>query len=183
MSGPLVNRRVLRKSARYRDLHAADLLQSLLAVEFVCPSRVLWLVSAWVSDIPVLDNSSDGFAGIDPSWDPRRLRLSEVLVGLATRGTHVVVAVNTDNHNRSFLDQVRVGALRAGVGDLVLTRAYPDLHAKGLLGDDYHLYGSMNFTHNGLRVLAEELVLEVDPDHVQRARMHYLERYGPVGAT
>jgi hypothetical protein len=177
-----MSRRVIRKSSRYCDLQAADLLQSLFVVEFICPSRVLWLVSAWVSDVPVLDNSAGGFVGIDPAWDVRQMRLSEVLVALAARGTQIVVAANTDDHNRAFVERLHSTSLQFGVGDLVQVGLHPHLHAKGLLGDDYHLHGSMNFTHNGLRILTEELVLDLDPDHVQRTRLDYLEWFGPAGA-
>jgi hypothetical protein len=177
-----MSRRVIRKSSRYCDLQAADLLQSLFTVEFISPSRVLWLVSAWVSDIPVLDNSAGGFVGIDPAWDTRQMRLSEVLVALAARGTHIVVAANTDQHNRTFIERLHSASQQVGVDDLVQVGQHRDLHAKGLLGDDYHLHGSMNFTHNGLRILTEELVLDLDPDHVQRTRLDYLEWFGPARA-
>jgi hypothetical protein len=40
----------------------------------------------------------------------------------------------------------------------------------------------MNFTHNGIRVLAEEIVLDLDRDHVQRTRLDYGEWFGPSGA-
>ena len=33
-----------------------DLLQMLFLSELLAPSRCLWLVSPWISDIPVIDN-------------------------------------------------------------------------------------------------------------------------------
>jgi hypothetical protein len=174
-----VSRRVIRKSSRYCDLQASDLLQSLFATEFVCPSEVIWLVSAWISDIPVLDNSDGAFVGINPSWGPRKLRLSETLVALAGLGSAIVVVANEDPHNLAFFERLSAAAAGSGVQHLVNTEINPDLHSKGLVGDDYHLYGSMNFTHNGLTVLTEELVLELDSDHVQRTRFEFQEWYGP----
>jgi hypothetical protein len=159
-------------------LQAADLLQSLFTIELLSPSVVLWLVSAWVSDVPVLDNTAGEFAGIDPAWAARRVRLSEVLVSLASRHCQVVIATNKDPHNRLFLDRLTALALQAGVPDAVHVNQHADLHVKGLLGDDYHLHGSMNFTHNGIHVLAEELVLELSTDHVQRTRIDYAEWFG-----
>ena len=170
-------RRVIRKSSRYCDLHAADLLQSLFAVECAAPSRTLWLVSAWISDIPILDNTSDGFRGIDAGWGQRSIRLSELLVFLARRGTHVVVVTNGDVHNVSFMQRVKTQATEQGVGDLLQTSQQEDLHAKGMLGDGYYLHGSMNITHNGVHVLAEDLALELDADLVERTRLEYLEWY------
>jgi PLD-like domain len=174
-----MTRRVIRKSSRYCDREAADLVQSLFAVELVSPSRTLWLASAWISDIPVLDNLAENFAGIDASWGPRQVRLSEVLVSLAARGSDVVVVTNQDDANWSFHERVRSRAVAAGAMSRLHLTQQVDLHAKGLLGDDFHLHGSMNFTHNGLRVLAEELVIELDRDHVERTRIDYRNFFGP----
>ncbi len=175
-----MSRRVIRKSARYCDAQVADLLQSIFAAELVSPSNVLWLVSAWVSDLPILDNRDASFSGYNSSWTSRQLRLSELLVAIADCGTNVVVVTNTDPHNEAFLQRLGLLATETGVRDLVTTTQMEDLHAKGLLGDQYHLHGSMNFTHNGVRVLAEEVVLELDPDHVQRAHLEYRDKYGPA---
>ena len=92
----------------------------------------------------------------------------------------MVVVTNKDPHNLRFIERVRGLAAQAGVPEALHIDQHEDLHAKGLLGDDYHLHGSMNFTHNGIRVLAEEIVLDLDADHVQRTRLDYLERVGRV---
>ena len=49
-----------------RQLHSTprryeipDLLQTIFAALLLSPSRNLWLVSPWISDIPVLDNRTD----------------------------------------------------------------------------------------------------------------------------
>ena len=175
-----MSRRVIRKSARYCYLQVADLLQSLFALEAAAPSKVLWMVSAWISDIPVIDNRDASFTDVGRSWGMRWIRLSEVLVALASQGTEVVVVTNTDAANHGFIHRLHALASEAGVSDLVVTSQRQDLHAKGLLGDDFHLHGSMNFTHNGVRVLAEDVVFEVDSDHVHRAQLEYLDKYGPV---
>jgi hypothetical protein len=175
-----VSQRVIRKSARYCDLQIADLLQSLCALEVASPGKMLWIVSAWVSDIPVIDNRDASFSDLDPLWGTRWIRLSEVLVAVASRGTEVVVVTNTEATNHGFLHRLHALASDVGVSDRIAISQREDLHAKGLLGDDFHLHGSMNFTHNGVRVLAEDVVLEVDSDHVHRAHLEYLGHYGAV---
>jgi hypothetical protein len=175
-----VTRRVIRKSSRYCDLEASDLLQSLFAVELVAPSSILWLISGWISDVPVLDNSAEGFMGVDPGWGPRQIRLSEVLITLATRRSQIVVVTNEDDSNWPFLERLRSGASSQGALKSLHVRQLGDLHEKGLLSDDYHLHGSMNFTHNGLRILAEQLILETESDHVYRTRIDYQQLYGPA---
>jgi hypothetical protein len=158
----------------------ADLLQSLFALEVAAPSKVLWMVSAWISDIPVIDNRDASFSDVNQSWGTRWIRLSELLVAVASQGSEVIVVTNTDATNHGFIHRLQALASEAGVSDRVATSQRQDLHAKGLLGDDFHLHGSMNFTHNGVRVLAEDVVLEVDNDHVHRAQLEYLGKYGLV---
>lgn len=175
-----MSRRVIRKTARYCDLQVTDLLQSLFAAELMSPSEVLWLVSAWVSDLPIIDNRDASFTDFDPSWTNRPLRLSEVLGSLAERGSRVVVVTNTDPHNEGFLHRLETLTAERGISDLISTDQQDDLHVKGLLGDEFHLHGSMNLTHNGVRVLAEEVVLELNTDHVQRAHLEYRDKYGPT---
>ena len=172
--------RVIRKSSRYCEVQVADLLQSLFAAELVCPSNILWMVSAWISDLPVIDNRDASFSGYDTSWTNRPIRLSELLIALAEYGTQVVVVTNTDPHNETFVHRLGLLAQEAGVNDNVTVLQRKDLHVKGLLGDGYHLHGSMNFTHNGVRVLTEEVILETDTDYVQRAHLAYRDNYGPT---
>lgn len=172
-------RRVIRKSSRYCDLEASNLIQSLFSIELAAPSSVIWLVSAWISDVPILDNSGEGFIGIDPGWGSRQVRLSEVLVTLAARGTKLVIVTNEDDVNWPFLERLRSGTATAGASRNLFTRSDADNHEKGLLSDDYYVHGSMNFTHNGLRVLAEKLTLETDGDEVHRTRIDYQEMFGP----
>ena len=54
MSGVTTSTRIIRKSHSHSSGEAADLLAAVLAVEVAMPSTTLWLVSPWISDIPVL---------------------------------------------------------------------------------------------------------------------------------
>jgi hypothetical protein len=53
--------------------------------------------------------------------------------------------------------------LKARHGDKVKWVVEKDFHAKGLLGSDYFLSGSMNLTVSGITVNGEHLVLRCDP--------------------
>lgn len=170
--------RAIRKSSQYCAREAERLLQGLLTVELLRPSETLWLVSAWASDMPVLDNRTGSFAGLSQAWGHREIQLVEVLVELARRGSSVVVATNTHNHNRWFHDRLAALAAAESVVDRVRHDSYDKLHVKGLLGDDFHLRGSMNLTRSGVDDNEEELILEIDPAEVARARIEFENRFG-----
>ena len=175
--------RLIRKDSVYCSSQVQDLLQSLFAVEFIYPSSTLWLVSAWVSDIPVLDNTGMKFSAVSSRWGPRKIRLSEVLVELAVQGTTIIVVTNDDLHNEGFKQRLAMKADLVGVSGSVHIFEREQLHTKALLGDTYYLDGSMNFTQNGIQVNGETISLVLDQNDVVRARMEYQDLYKPSSAA
>ncbi len=155
------------------------LLQTLFAAELVTPSKCLWLVSPWISDIAVMDNTANGFFGIEPTWGRTHLRLTHVLSCLAARGSTIHVATRPDHHNNAFLEALRSRC--AGLPGPVKTHSVEELHSKGLLGDGYYLSGSMNFTHNGLTRSEETVILETSPKYLAERHLEFRERWGGVG--
>ncbi len=154
-----------------------DLLQTIFASEIVAPSRHLWIVSPWISDIPVLDNRANSFASLVGDWARTRVRLSAVLAYLLRRGTAIQVAARPLDHNRDFFAQLRQHAGAEGVR-LRLSEA-DALHEKGILGDGYYLSGSMNITRNGISFNEEVLHLFTEPSVVAANRQLFVKRWGP----
>ena len=153
-----------------------ELLRSLLLAELLAPGEELWLVSPWVTDVLVLDNRAGAFDAAGPGWGPRQVRLSDVLVELLASG-RVHVVTRPDDHNEAFIRTLTDTAEAAGrVGRLRVVRR-DTLHHKGLLGTDYYLSGSMNFTVNGLEVLEEAVTLQTDPAAIADARLALRDRY------
>ena len=151
-----------------RDLHGPaqsravrDLLQSLFAAELIYPSKKLWLFFAWITDIEILDNSARQFGALEPDWPATQIRLSRVLDALLTRGVKVRLIIREHGYNNYFVG--RLNDLKARHGDKVKWVVERDFHAKGLLGSDYFLSGSMNLTVSGITVNGEHLVLRCDP--------------------
>lgn len=151
-----------------RDLHGPDqargirdLFQSLFAAELLSPSSKLWLFFAWISDIEILDNSARRFAAVEPDWPAAPIKLSQVLSALLARGTQVRLVIREHGHNEYFI--VRLQSLKERFGNQLKWVVERDFHAKGLLGDDYFLSGSMNLTFNGISVNGEHLILRTDP--------------------
>ena len=84
-----------------------NLIQSLLVGELIQPSKTLWLASAWVSDIEVIDNTAQQFSALEPDWTARPIKLSEALCAIARHGAEVVAILRDDPHNLPFVERLR----------------------------------------------------------------------------
>ncbi|MFX0540044.1 phospholipase D-like domain-containing protein DpdK [Ornithinimicrobium sp. Y1847] len=151
-----------------------DVMQNLLVTELLVPSAQLWVLSPWISDIDVIDNTAGQFKTVLPGLPARRIRLTEVLIELARRGSDVRVLTRDVESNtvaRQRLENV------AGLGAKPAVRIHATLHDKGILGDRFHLQGSMNFTYFGQAVNAEGVTLTSDPHAIAEARIAYNALY------
>jgi hypothetical protein len=152
-----------------------ELLEVIFTSELIRPSAQLWLVSPWISDIPVLDNTDFAFRALQPAWPRGRIRLSAVLTRLAELGTVVHVVLSNAPHN-SFMR----AALQHASGEAT-RRIYlytDDMnHSKGILGDHFFLSGSMNLTLNGIGHLGETVYFHVDPEIVAESRIEFQTRW------
>lgn len=170
------HRQILRTRSGSRQQIQA-LLESLFTAELLSPSPRIYMVSAWIRDIQILDNRGGSFRGLDPSWGRRTFRLAEILRILVGRGSEVVLVVRPEQGNEDF-----VRRLMQALGDSEKTRARilirSELHVKGLLGQGYAITGSMNFTHFGLENNDEFLHYETDPQKLAELRVEFERAYG-----
>jgi hypothetical protein len=173
----LTRRRISRSTLAYRH-EIKELLEAILVGELLMPSDHLWLVSPWVSDIAVIDNTSGSYEPFNSEWGSRRIRLAELLAGLIRREGIVTLATRPIPESESFVDQVRNEIAIRG-GDAMRFRIHRSevLHEKGLLGNGFHLSGSMNFTMNGIELLEEAVVYETDPALIAEARLDFERRW------
>ena len=84
-------RRIFRSSST-SNAEIRELLESLFAAELLAPSRCLWLVSPWLSDLHLLDNRAGAFSALDPQWGSRQLRLADLLGRNADGGSDQLLA-------------------------------------------------------------------------------------------
>jgi phosphatidylserine/phosphatidylglycerophosphate/cardiolipin synthase-like enzyme len=171
--------RVIRKSRRNSANEAADLLAGLFIAEITAPSKCLWLVSPWISDVELIDNSAGSYSAL-ARFGKRRIRLTEILVSLTARGCHVVVGTTSDKHNTRFIQRLELLAADARVSERVtiVIDTSEQLHTKAMTSDDYSLSGSMNITYNGIQVREESIELRTDSEFVAQARMDAFDRFG-----
>lgn len=165
-----------------RDLHGPtqsravrDLFQSLFIAELIHPSPKLWLFFAWISDVEIIDNSAREFAALEPDLPAAPIRLSQVLRALLARGVEIRLVIRADGHNDYFI--ARLQTLKARYGDQIKWTVEKSFHAKGLLGTDYFLSGSMNLTLNGISINGEHLVLRTDPAAVAEQSIELESRW------
>lgn len=151
-----------------------DLLQNLLISELLIPSLQLWVLSPWLSDIDVIDNSAGQFKSVLPGLPSRKIRFTEVLLELAKRGCDVQILTRDVESNalaRQRLEDV------GGIGTKPTVRVRPNLHDKGIVGDRFHIQGSMNFTYFGQAVNDEGVTLTRDRHAIAEARIAYNAKY------
>lgn len=164
--------RVIRTRPR-TGLAIGETLTQVLAAELLAPSKELWLVSGWVSDIIVLDNSAGSFNALAPEGLESSLTLSDVLAHLVHAGTELHVALRTDPHNRDFLERLQ----RAVGGNRFGQYESPDLHEKTLCGWSWVMTGSMNFTWNGTERNEENITYRFDAAWAAKQRLELQQRW------
>ena len=169
-------RDIVRRS-RYARNEARELLQSIFVSELIRPSEELWLVSPWLSDIEVIDDAAGAFASLVGNAASTSLTLSAALVCLAEAGTRVKV-VTRPGDNKDFRNALNRHLAHSPHKDRVTLRTVETLHTKGLVGDDYRVMGSMNFTFNGIRINDEIIRFDRSVGTIARIRLEFEQQYG-----
>lgn len=170
----MIYRRTVRSRPRGGQA-IGDVVATALISELIDPGPELWVVSGWISDVPVIDNSSGEF---DHPLDGRSTvwTLASLLAHLSKRGQRLHLALRDDPHNNLFVERL---------DRLVTEGAYrrysnPDLHEKILCGSDWLLTGSMNFTWNGLERNEESIEYRVDPTAAAQQLLELHQRWTGV---
>jgi len=166
------------KSTRHCKKVARELLEGIFVSEILRPSKRLWIVSPWIGDIPIIDNRSGSFWALDVSWAQKRIRLREVLLRIVQNGGVVTMVTRPPENEASVNQKLQRDMDARGLSkSFELIHTDKDLHNKGLLGEDFYLMGSMNFTYNGLEILGETLKLDRHSRRVAEARYAFKTEY------
>ncbi|RWO55368.1 phospholipase D-like domain-containing protein DpdK [Mesorhizobium sp.] len=152
-----------------------DAFQTLLLREFLRPSPELWILSAWISDVEVVDNSARAFSAVCPNWSAGPIRLSRVIASLLDQDSRVAVVLRDVQHNVQFVRTLRNLQSRAD-GRLGIALS-PGAHEKSVVGEDYILGGSMNLTYGGLTANDEHVLLRADGRAAAARRLALRERW------
>ncbi len=166
--------RTLRTGNRMR-LRADSILSTALLAELAQPGGSLWLVSGWITDIEVLDNTQGAFDALLGDNPPANCRLSQMLSLIAVAGSRIHVVTRNNSHNQIFAARLRQ-AMTDPKGQLDF-RFDDKIHEKTLCGRDWMLTGSMNFTVSGLGDNEESVTYKVDDPEVAQAHLDFAERW------
>ena len=150
-----------------------SVLSAVLLAELLTPSSEIWLVSAWISDVPAVDNSRGDYDSLFGDAVARVYQLSEILGLLTERGARLTVVTRDVPENDSFL--TRLG--RVSVPERLHVIRSPDAHEKTFCGSDWLLSGSMNFTINGMTVNDEAVTYRLDAVAAAQARIDFAHRW------
>lgn len=153
----------------------ADFLQRLLEAiciaELIAPSKELWIYAAWISDFVVLNNRRGTLSGLMADWPQDTIRLSQWLRQLGEAGTTIRLRTNKDSKNEIIRQKIQFISYGLPHGRIRLEQC-EDLHDKGMIGDDYYLRGSFNFTRNGVLTLQEHAEYNTDAETVNTAKIN-----------
>lgn len=161
--------RAIRSTGRQASREIADVVQAAFVVELLAGPGRLWLVSPWITDVPVLDNRGSEFSTLAPGLPEIEVPLSLAITHLAESGLRVKVVTRDDPTNAAFIARVREHV------ELVLDDT---VHRKRLVSEHLILWGSMNFTRSGVKANAEDVELETNPALVATAISEMIELYG-----
>lgn len=170
--------RKIFKSAVTSQHAVREVLSMIFAQELLAPSREVFIVAPWISNIVIFDSRLGQYATLNPEWAKREIRLVEVLMMIAANGTALHIHTRPDDHNKAFKRRIAEAMTDAGLHDqLHWSDKNAQLHTKGVLTERVLVDGSMNLTESGVALNDEAVTVSFEPDHVATARMHF-ELYG-----
>lgn len=150
-----------------------ELLETMFASEMLAPGPVVYIFSPWISNIVLIDNRSGNYDSLNPEWGRREVRVTDVLVALMSRGTHVYVATRNDTKNIAFTNALSMATEQNGLEDLLSLYRRNTLHTKGIQLSSSSLMGSMNLTFYGLALNDEHVMFSIDPEDLTRTRLEF----------
>ena len=170
------HRRIL--AARGQAHVPREFLESLFTAELLRPSRRLFLVSPWISDIAVIQNIGRRYASLDPTWEAGEVLLSKYIATFLGLGSSIALVMNDSKHNDWIID--RLDSLRLGelYPEKLIVRQMKSIHAKGIVGDHFALTGSMNITFNGVHINDEYIDYTAQPGIVHETLTQFTEYLG-----
>ena len=173
MSGEPYRLRRIFKSSSTGPAVIKELLQLMFLSELLKPSQQLWIVSPWISDVPILDNRAGSFDVMNPEWHRREVRLCDLALQVLTGGSRLTLVTRPDEHNLTFLDQLSERTEEASLQNLLTLVKREHLHTKGILTNAGLLLGSMNLTYNGFELNDEVIEYDTDFQRIAEARQSF----------
>lgn len=166
--------RKIFKSAVTSQHAVREVLTMVFAQELLAPSKEVFIVAPWVSNIVIFDSQLGQYATLNPEWAKREIRLVDVLVAIAANGTALHIHTRPDDHNKAFKRRIQEALDDAGLSDqLRWSDGNALLHTKGIWTNRVLIDGSMNLTESGVALNDEGVTVSFEPEQVAVARVHF----------
>ena len=161
MGDKLIKNRIIKSRSRSSLVLLSDCISSALSLELLYPSKEVYLISPWISDVPLLNNKQGQFRAVVPESPIDWIRLGDLLSLLSDRGSNVFILCRSDQpQNDEFLQRLP---------ETIKYKKTKRLHEKGLITDNFYLRGSMNFTYSGVNLNDESVELTTEKEIVAQA--------------
>jgi phosphatidylserine/phosphatidylglycerophosphate/cardiolipin synthase-like enzyme len=166
--------RKIYKGAVTSQYAVREVLTMVFAQELLAPSKEVFIVAPWISNIVIFDSQIGQYATLNPEWAKREIRLADVLTAIAANGTTLHIHTRPDDHNKVFRRRVQESLGDAGLLDqLHWIDRNALLHTKGIWTDRVLIDGSMNLTESGVALNEEAVTVSFDPKQIAAARVHF----------
>lgn len=164
--------RIIRPQHAPREL--PGLVESLTVGELLAPSAQIVWCAPQMGDAPLVDNRSNAYASLEPTWPRAKIRFSQLASTLITRGCHLWVETLETQENRLWAKFV-TSALT--VPDALHVSFVDHLSTPCWATDTWALVGKARWTEAG--ILPEEpLRLTQDLNRVTEIRARMLPQRG-----
>ncbi len=173
-----IKTRRIFKTAHTGQKEVQELLQFIFIGELLSPGKKIWIVTPWISNVPILDNRTGLFTSLDPSWGRKEIRLIEILIRLMNLKVEVIIVTRPDEHCKRFFSQMDDPIENYGLQNQIQKIYRENLHTKGIMTSENLITGSMNLTYNGLFLLDENIIFDVDSKIVAQTRMNFEKYFG-----
>ncbi len=166
--------RTIFKSAVTSQHAVREVLTMVFAQELLAPSKEVFIVAPWISNIVIFDSQLGQYATLNPEWAKREVRLVDVLVAIVANGTALHIHTRPDDHNKTFKTRIQEALDDAGLADqLRWSDCNALLHTKGVWTNRVSIGGSMNLTESGVALNDEAVTVSFEPEKVAADRVHF----------
>lgn len=159
-----MSNRVIKAKARGNSVQLVGCLSSLFTLELLYPSPEIYLISPWLSKVPLISNQFGQFRAIVSELNRNELHLGDILFLLAEKGSRVYIMCRPHQaYTEEFLKPLLANSKN------IECRRSDTLHEKGLISHHFYLRGSMNFTYAGVNLNDESVELTTRSSEVASA--------------
>lgn len=163
--------RIIRSNKQSTIL--SDSLASLLILEAINPSKEIYIISPWITNSKILDNSNNDYSDLFHLAQGSNINLIDILNTYAFLGSKIKIICNRNEPStQEFIK-------------LVKTRNYENIefryldrdHEKGMVTENFYIHGSMNFTFNGIHINGEKVRITTDTHDINSATLDVRARW------